>query len=88
MEAGQSTGLSFKVTRLVHHKKYQFRVIAVNEIGDSDPLETTDGVTAKDPFGEICFFNVVKYFLQNMQCLTYISKKKKGSFNSSKNFYY
>lgn len=54
MEAGEATGLSFKVTRLIHHKKYQFRVIAVNEIGDSDPLETTDGVTAKDPFGKFC----------------------------------
>lgn len=53
MEAGQSTGLSYKVLRLVHHKTYQFRVIAVNEIGDSDPLEKEEGVTAKDPFGMI-----------------------------------
>ncbi|GIY64293.1 twitchin [Caerostris darwini] len=50
MEAGQTTNLSFKVTHLVHHKKYQFRVIAVNEIGDSDPLEKEDGVVAKDPY--------------------------------------
>lgn len=52
MEAGQSTSLSFKVTQLVHHKTYQFRVIAVNEIGDSDPLEKPEGVIAKDPFGK------------------------------------
>src|SRR5207245_2380566 len=29
---------------------YQFRVIAVNDIGDSDPLEKEDAIIAKNPF--------------------------------------
>ena len=34
-------------------KKYQFRVKAVNDEGESDPLETDHAVLAKDPFGEL-----------------------------------
>lgn len=49
-ECGTSTDLTFKVTKLVHKKQYQFRVLAVNEIGQSEPLEGTDTITAKNEF--------------------------------------
>ena len=49
-ECGSSTDLTFKVTKLIHKKQYQFRVMAVNEIGESEPLEGTDIITAKNPF--------------------------------------
>lgn len=39
-----------EVTGLEPHHKYQFRVKAVNEEGDSPPLETDHTILAKDPF--------------------------------------
>ena len=32
--------------------EYQFRVKAVNDEGESDPLETDHATVAKDPFGK------------------------------------
>ncbi|UYV65935.1 unc-22 [Cordylochernes scorpioides] len=49
VEAGTSLSLSHKVTRLVHNKSYQFRVMASNDIGDSDPLEKAEAVVARNP---------------------------------------
>lgn len=49
-ECGQSTDLTFKVPKLVHKKQYQFRVVAVNEIGESEPLQASETITAKNAF--------------------------------------
>lgn len=40
----------YNVTGLEPHHKYQFRVKAVNEEGESPPLETDHTILAKDPF--------------------------------------
>ncbi|CAN8010311.1 unnamed protein product, partial [Ixodes pacificus] len=50
VEAGMTPNLTFKVPKLVHKKSYQFRVKAVNEIGESEPLEKTEPIVAKDQF--------------------------------------
>ena len=50
LECGQSSTTSFKVTKLQHKKSYQFRVVAVNEMGDSDALEGDDTIVAKNPY--------------------------------------
>ncbi|KAL3252348.1 hypothetical protein MRX96_017667 [Rhipicephalus microplus] len=50
VEAGTTPNLTFKVPKLVHKKSYQFRVKAVNEIGESEPLEKTEPIIAKDQF--------------------------------------
>lgn len=42
--------LEHNVTGLEPNHKYQFRVKAVNEEGNSDPLETDDTILAKNPF--------------------------------------
>lgn len=55
MPAGE-TGpdqMEFTVKGLTPGKKYKFRVRAVNKEGESDPLETTDAILAKNPYGEI-----------------------------------
>ncbi|KAG1672466.1 Twitchin [Nymphon striatum] len=52
MECGTTPDMSLKVTKLIHKKEYHFRVMAVNEIGVSDPLETKDGTIAKNKFEE------------------------------------
>ncbi|PRD22652.1 UNVERIFIED_CONTAM: unc-22 [Trichonephila clavipes] len=41
-----------EVTGLTPGKDYKFRVRAVNKEGESDPLETTKPITAKNPFDE------------------------------------
>jgi len=43
---------NFKVTGLIPKKKYKFRVRAVNKEGESEPLETTDAIEAKNPYGK------------------------------------
>lgn len=50
MEAGQTPNFSYKVPKLIHKKSYQFRVAAVNEMGQSEYLETTRPIIAKDRF--------------------------------------
>lgn len=40
------------VCNLQYRRKYMFRVIAVNEVGDSEPLETKLPMTARDPYAE------------------------------------
>ncbi|XP_055385446.1 twitchin isoform X34 [Condylostylus longicornis] len=42
----------FDVTGLNPGSEYKFRVTAVNDEGESEPLETLVGVVAKDPFDE------------------------------------
>lgn len=40
-----------EITGLIPGKEYKFRVKAVNPEGESDPLETSTGTVAKNPFG-------------------------------------
>lgn len=41
---------SFEVTGLQKGKPYKFRVKAINDEGESEPLVTTDSIIAKDPY--------------------------------------
>ena len=36
-------------------EEYDFRVMAVNENGESEPLVTSAGIIAKHPFGELLY---------------------------------
>lgn len=51
-DAGMATITSHDVTRLIHRKEYYFRVKAVNSVGESEPLETTRSIIAKNEFDE------------------------------------
>uniref|UniRef100_A0AC34GPF1 Twitchin n=1 Tax=Panagrolaimus sp. ES5 TaxID=591445 RepID=A0AC34GPF1_9BILA len=48
--AGRTADTNFVVDGLQKGHNYQFRVKAVNSEGKSDPLETEDSTTAKNPF--------------------------------------
>ena len=48
---GNSPNPEFEVTGLNPGSEYKFRVTAVNDEGDSEPLESERGVIAKNPFG-------------------------------------
>lgn len=48
---GNSPLTEFEVTGLNPGSEYKFRVTAVNDEGDSEPLESERGVIAKNPFG-------------------------------------
>jgi len=50
--ASETGSPSYEVTGLVPGQEYQFRVVAVNDEGDSDPLTTTSATLAKNPFDE------------------------------------
>lgn len=41
-----------RVDHLIEGHIYNFRVKAVNKIGESLPLTTFDSITAKDPYGK------------------------------------
>lgn len=49
---GDKVPPEFDVTGLNPGSEYMFRVTAVNDEGDSEPLETLVGVVAKDPYDE------------------------------------
>ncbi|XP_067613922.1 twitchin isoform X10 [Eurosta solidaginis] len=49
---GENEPLSFDVTGLNPGSEYMFRVSAVNEEGESEPLTTTVGMVAKNPYDE------------------------------------
>lgn len=44
--------LTVKATRLVEGNQYYFRVLAENEVGESNWTETAEPTTAKLPFGQ------------------------------------
>lgn len=44
---------NFEVTGLEPGHQYKFRVTAVNDEGDSDPLEADKAIIAKNPFGKL-----------------------------------
>jgi len=49
---GPSEKPEFEVKGLQEGHDYQFRVRAVNEEGESEPLETDKPITAKNPYGK------------------------------------
>lgn len=62
-DAGMATITSHDITRLIHRKEYYFRIKAVNAIGESEPLETTKSIIAKNEFGT---FQLDQYFTINL----------------------
>ena len=42
---------TFKVTQLIEDTQYEFRVIALNKVGESPPGPKSEPVLAKDPWG-------------------------------------
>lgn len=49
---GKTDKPEIEVTGLTPGKEYLFRVTAVNDEGESEPLETLQGTVAKNPYGE------------------------------------
>ena len=47
------------VGKLAEGHKYKFRVIAESSNGDSEPLELSEPITAKNPFSKCCQLVVV-----------------------------
>lgn len=45
------TSTMYTLSQLTTDAEYQFRVIAVNDIGESEPGPASDSVICKDPFG-------------------------------------
>lgn len=51
-------GTSCEVNDLEPGEEYEFRVMAINELGQSDPLITDKPIIAKYPFGECFLYHV------------------------------
>lgn len=49
------TSTMFTQSGLTPDADYQFRVVAVNSVGESEPGPISGPVTCKDPFGELKF---------------------------------
>lgn len=51
----EPTKTEHKIHGLEPNRKYHFRVKALNDEGESEPLETDAAIVAKNPYGN-CFF--------------------------------
>jgi len=49
-KAGEALGCTGRVNNLIENMEYQFRVIAVNKAGNSEPSEPTKTLIAKPRF--------------------------------------
>lgn len=56
------TSTMFTLHGLTPDTDYQFHIIAVNNIGESEAGPASDPVTCKDPFGEYCV--LIKFHIQ------------------------
>lgn len=52
VRCGKTDKTDMEVTGLTPGKEYLFRVVAINDEGDSEPLETLHGIIAKNPYDE------------------------------------
>lgn len=57
---GERQPPTYNVTGLEPGKSYQFRVTAINDEGDSEPLTTTHAIVAKDPYGTSISYHIIK----------------------------
>lgn len=51
------TKTEHKINGLEPNRKYNFRVKALNEEGESEPLETDASILAKNPYGNYSFLS-------------------------------
>lgn len=65
------TSTMFTVPGLTPDTDYQFHIVAVNDIGESQAGPMSDPVTCKDPFGESRLL-MQCYYLELLQCLHWI----------------
>lgn len=56
----QITTTMYTVTGLVPDAEYQFRIIAQNEVGESETSPASEPVVCKDPFGKRNFLTGLK----------------------------
>lgn len=63
---GRTTDTDMDVKGLQEGHAYQFRVKAINDEGESEPLETEGATTAKNPYGE---YSVLKLFITKYRIL-------------------
>ena len=66
---GQTSATELTVGDLEAGKEYGYRVFAVNEIGESEPLTTSKTFVAKDPFSKFCLIHNV--FLKKIEKILY-----------------
>ena len=59
-------GNKCEISDLEEGEKYEFRVMAVNEQGESEPLVTERAITAKHPFGEFGQYNDLSNYCMNV----------------------
>ena len=74
MPAGRSDKPEIEVNNLTPGHEYKFRVKAVNAEGPSEPLEGTESIIAKNPFGELTQLHLTfKFWLKGVSLVLHIN---------------
>ena len=60
--AGRTKDIFMDVNNLTPGQEYTFRVTAINEEGESEPLEAKTYIVAKNPFGKLYLNMILKIF--------------------------
>lgn len=55
------TTTMYNITGLIPDAEYIFRVVAQNDVGQSEPGPASDSVVCKDPFGELTQYCLIFY---------------------------
>lgn len=59
MPVGKTDDTEMDIKGLQEGEEYEFRVKAVNEEGESEPLKTDHSIIAKNPYGEFVLWSCV-----------------------------
>lgn len=81
---GKTDDTEMEIKGLQEGEEYEFRVKAVNEEGESEPLKTDHSIIAKNPYGKLWVKLIFVQLFRGFQELEVFRKKRRSQTQSGK----